>query len=144
MVLKKIRIFLRIIFLCSLIAITSCEEHGLIVNCQDCVTDEPEFAEIEIKLDINYYGTAAIITIYEGNLEDGVVLKEISISGTNAKTSVRVNKKYTFTVLYYFPDNYYTAVDSATPRISYNKDQCDDPCYFVYDKEVNLRLKYTK
>ncbi len=127
-----------------MVIVTSCEEQGLIVDCQECVTDEPEFVEIEIKLDINFYGTTVKITTYEGNLEDGVIVGEISATGTSVKTSLRVNKKYTFTALYYIPDNYYIAVDSATPRVAYNKDQCDDPCFYVYDKVVNLKIKYTR
>ena len=123
---------------------SSCEEHGLIVNCQECEKLEPVTAEIEIKIDINYYGASAEITIYEGNIEDGIILSKLQASGTITKTTLTLNKKYTFTADYYLPPNNYLAIDSATPRVSYNKDQCDDPCYYVYDKVVNLRLKYNK
>jgi hypothetical protein len=57
---------------------------------------------------------------------------------------VPINKKYTATATYYKSDIKYVAVDSATPRVKYDKNQCDDPCYFVYDRVVDLRLKYTK
>jgi len=56
---------------------------------------------------------------------------------------VSINKKYTITATYFFGAKY-TAVNSVTPRVRYSKDQCDDPCYYVYDKTVNLKLKYLK
>ncbi|MBK7627934.1 MAG: hypothetical protein IPJ16_12215 [Bacteroidales bacterium] len=136
--------FLKSVFLFSLIFIASCEDNGMIVNCQECEKEEPLNAEVEIKIDIDYYGASAEITIYEGNIEDGIILRTLQASGTNTTTTLGVNKKYTFTAAYYVPPNHYLTVDSATPRVSYNKDQCDDPCYYVYDKVVNLRLKYTK
>ena len=67
----------------------------------------------------------------------------ISVSATYTTIPVTLNKKYTLTATYYQPDNYYVAIDAATPRVKFEKNQCDDPCYFVYDKEIDLRLKYT-
>jgi hypothetical protein len=55
---------------------------------------------------------------------------------------VTLNKKYTATAMYYYADNNYVVVDSAFPKVKYEKDQCNDPCYFVYDRVVNLRLHY--
>jgi len=135
---------LKLTYLLFLVFITSCEEKGVIVNCQECIKDEPVSAEIEIKIDIGYYGASADITIYEGNIEDGIILRRLQPSGTITKTTLTLNKKYTFTATYYFPPNNYITVDSATPRVVYNKDQCNDPCYYVYDKVVDLRVRYTK
>jgi len=135
---------IKLVFLLSLVIAGSCEKNGLIVNCQECTTEEPVDAEIEIKTDIGFSGALANITIYEGNLEDGVIYDEVKASGPVTSVSVSMNKKYTFTASYKYSNTYYKAVDSATPRVSYNKDQCDDPCYYVYDRFVDLRLKYTK
>jgi hypothetical protein len=95
-------------------------------------------------MDPPYYGNSILINIYEGNLEDSVLYDSFQASGTQATIPVTINKKYTVTATYYIPDNYYVAVDSATPRVKFDKTQCDDPCYFVYDKKIDLRLKYTK
>jgi len=123
---------------------SSCEEHGLIVNCQECDKTEPTLVEIEIKLDIQNFGDPVKIEIYEGNIEDGVIIATKVAGGNRTSEELRINKKYTFAAFYSTPEGSYTVIDSALPRISYNKDQCDDPCYYVYDKVVNLRLKYTK
>lgn len=134
----------KILFLIVLIIPFSCEEQGIFVKCPDCTADEPVKIQLELKLDINHNGGPTIIKVYEGNLEDSVLYSSYSPSGTQAMIPVTINKKYTVTATYYIPGNYYITVNSATPRVRYEKTKCDNPCYFVYDKIIDLRLKYTK
>lgn len=136
---KLIKVFVVI----SSIILFSCEDQGLIVKCPDCLTDDPKQAYLEVKLDSETSGTAVLIKVYEGNLEDSVLYNSVSVPTSSTTISVTINKKYTVTATYHIGDNYYTAVDSATPRVRYEKDLCDNPCYFVYDKTIDLRLKYT-
>jgi hypothetical protein len=134
----------RILILLTFVFFFSCEEQGLFIKCSDCSAEEPLNTNLEIKLDLNKNGLYTLVKIYEGNLEDSILYKSQSTNITySLKVPVSINKKYTVTATYYIHDNYYTTVDSATPRVKYEKDQCDDPCYFVYDKVVDLRLKYT-
>jgi hypothetical protein len=95
-------------------------------------------------LDVETFGTLVLINVYQGNLEDSILYNSVSVSTTSTIINVTLNKKYTVTATYHLGDNYYTAIDSATPRVRYEKDLCDNPCYFVYDKTIDLRLKYTK
>jgi hypothetical protein len=135
------------IFLFLLLVINfSCEEQGLIVKCPDCLPDEPVKTELEIKLENSSYYPDALIQVWEGNIEDSILLSSNSLRAyaTTYKQEVILNKKYTISVTYYFQNDTYIAIDSATPRVKYNKDQCDEPCYFVYDKVLDLRLKYTR
>ncbi|TAL81282.1 MAG: hypothetical protein EPN88_00610 [Bacteroidetes bacterium] len=120
----------------------SCEEQGLFVKCPDCTAEEPVKTELVVKLNEGNYGAAILVNVYEGNLEDSVLYSSTNASGTEIKISVTLNKKYTVTAKYYLSDNEYIAVDSATPKVRYDKEQCDDPCYFVYDKVINLRLRH--
>jgi hypothetical protein len=138
---KKLLILL-IFFI--LVFFFSCEKQGLIVKCSDCTIDEPIDAQLDIKLEPGYQGSI-VLKIYEGNLEDSIIYYTY-VTGSPNPTSLTVtlNKKYTVTSTYYSSGKKYIAVDSATPRVTYNKDQCDDPCYFVYDRKIDLRLKYTK
>jgi hypothetical protein len=132
-------------FLFLILAICfSCEEQGLIVKCQDCTTEEPVNTDLDIKLDVSLSGTATLITVYEGNLEDNVVYSSKYTSGSFTSVSVTLNKKFTVTATYSINSKTFIAVDSATPRVRFEKDQCDEPCYFVYDRICDLRLKYTK
>jgi len=138
------RITLKLFLLVILVLSFSCEEQGFFVKCADCTSEEPVNTNLEIKLDLSNNGYYTLINIYEGNLEDSILYTSQQTNITYfLKVSVAINKKYTVTATYFIPDNYYTAIDSATPRVKYEKDQCDDPCYFVYDKVIDLRLKYT-
>lgn len=134
---------IRIFFLILSVFSFSCEEEPFFVKCDECVADEPQKAELKMKLGYPEYGLT-IINVYLGNLEDNILYYTFSSSSTESSTSVTLNQKYTVTATYNKDGKYYIAVDSATPRVTYNKDQCNDPCYYIYDKEVDLRLKYTK
>lgn len=122
----------------------SCEDQGLFVKCPDCLAVEPIKTYLEVKLGSGTSGIETIINVYEGNIEDSVIYDSFKTKASSEIISVTVNKKYTVTATYHISDNYYIAVDSATPRVKYVKNQCTDSCYYVYDKNIDLRLKYTK
>lgn len=133
----------RILFFLIAVAALSCEDQPFLVNCSDCTADEPVTANLEVNLDPDlFYG--AFIQIWEGNLEDSILLAiDTSITSSYSR-EVTLNKQYTVTATYYLSNDKYIAVDSATPRVKYEKSQCDDPCYYVYDRICDLRLKYTR
>lgn len=134
-----------LLILFILVFFFSCEEQGLFVKCADCTIDEPIDTQLDIKLDPRYQGTNIVLKIYEGNLEDSIIYYTYVTNNSNPTSlTVTLNKKYTVTSTYYSSGTKYVAVDSATPRVTYNKDQCDDPCYYVYDRKIDLRLKYIK
>jgi hypothetical protein len=140
------RIVTKYIIFLSLLIIFSCEKRGLIVNCKDCFSKEPAKATIEVKLDPYHPGIdsyAALIKVYEGNLEDSLVIGSYSIADSEWEFEVDINKKYTFTATYATSKATYIVVDETYPKVRYENEQCTDPCYFVYDKKVNLKLKYS-
>jgi hypothetical protein len=131
------------ILLFLVIAISfSCEKRGyLILDCTECYTEEPKDATLEIKLEaVLYYQT--VLRIYEGNLEDSIIYKDLKTSLTKITVTVPVNNKYTVTAKYYIDGRYYIAVNSITPRVKYDKETCNDPCYYVYNQKADLRLKH--
>jgi hypothetical protein len=133
----KIFLFLALIFCFS------CEDQGLIVKCPDCVENEPKNTDLDIKLDSSP-GYVTLVNVYEGNIEDSVIYTSMRTTLASALIKVTLNKKYSVTASYYENGKYYVAVNSATPRVRFEKSQCDNPCYFVYDRNINLRMKYTK
>ncbi len=135
----------KIIFLTFLLVIFSCEDQDLFVSCPDCTEQEPVGTSLEVKLDLSSFGYETSVNVYEGNLDDSILYTSYKTTyQTNMTIPVSLNKKYTVTATYYVNDNYYIAVDSATPRVKYDKTDCDDPCYYVYDRNIDLRIKYTK
>jgi hypothetical protein len=142
---RMMRKILRILFFLILVSCFSCEnplfeEQGIIVKCSECTTDEPIRAELSILFG-NNKNTVAVINIYEGNLEDSILLDTFHAYTSPFKYDVSVNKEYTVTATYNIVSNTYIAVDSALPKVKYDKDQCDNPCYFIYDRILDLRLK---
>lgn len=132
---------IRIFLFMFIVAAFSCEEQGWIADCGDCIPFEPASDYLLIKFTIN--NPVATINVYEGELEDGVLLKSVNPPNDTYRIDVRLNKLYTVTAIYEINGNIYTAVDSAIPRTKFTETQCQDPCYYVYDRELDLRIKYT-
>jgi len=126
-----------------MVSFFSCEDQTIIIKCSDCVIDEPVTAELYADLDPDYF-YGSLIQIWEGNVEDSILFDSyISYSDVVSK-EVTINRKYTITATYHRENADYIAVDSATPRVKYEKTQCDNPCYYIYDTKCNLKLKYTR
>jgi hypothetical protein len=123
-----------------MIFVFSCEKQGIFVNCSDCVEDEPVTAELQADLDPDYF-YGAVVEIWEGYLEDSISVGKVTVYRKSFTQTVVLNKKYTITATYWVDNTQYIAVDSATPRVRYDKSQCENPCYFVYDRKCNLKLK---
>jgi hypothetical protein len=133
------KIFLYIGFLLCF----SCQDQGVIVKCPDCTSDEPVETNLDIKFDANFSRNPIFFELYEGNLEDSVLNSSYYVIGSVIKASVTLNKKYTVKISYTSDSGTkFVAVDSTTPVVKYEQNQCDDPCFFVYNKTLDLRLKY--
>lgn len=131
------------VFLIIMILLFSCEEKGLVIDCKDCTANEPVYAIIKAEIDENS-STGVVVKIWEGKLEDNLLIDSVKIFRSSYERKVTINKTYTITATYIINNKQYTAVDSATPRVRYTTEYCEEPCYYVYDLSYKLRLKYTK
>lgn len=133
------------LFTVSLLAFViffSCEK-PVFVQCSECLSYEPVNTKINIRIDLNYQGLLETeVTVYEGNLEDGIVYERFTAIGSSTNSTVSINKKYTLTARYYFDKSNYVTVNSVFPKVRYTRNACDDPCYFIFGKDVDLRLKW--
>ena len=137
-------IFKSLIFL-LLVLCFSCEKLPYyLVNCDgnDCTVNKPYNTQLEIKLEND--GILVLVNIYEGILEDNTLYDSFHTRFSSATRTVALNKTYTITATYYYEEGTYVAVNSVTPSVRYVRDMCEVPCYHVYDKVVNLKLKYIK
>ncbi len=120
----------------------SCEDEIVVgIICSDCNSEEPLEAGLDLKLDGDFGSSAINITIYEGSLEDSVVFKNFQTVSKKRTVMVPINKKYTITAQYLRNGITYLAVNSAFPRVRYDTKNCDEPCFWIYDKTVNLKLR---
>ncbi len=121
----------------------SCEElRKLTIDCTLCKDSDMTTAALNIKTDTRFGD--ATINVYEGDLEDNIKYSQFRTASENMTISVPVNRKFTVTATYIIGGDNYIAVDSAEPHVGYDKDTCDEPCYYVYNNSVNLKLKYLK
>jgi hypothetical protein len=130
-------------FLVAVTLLFSCEDNKYFTNCDDCESVEPVTAMLRADLD-PYHSRGVIVMVWEGRIEDHVLFDSIRIYTSTYEKLVPLNRTYTITALYLIDNKSYTALDSATPRARYTEDLCNEPCYYVYDKSCNLKLKYTK
>jgi len=141
MELKMRKLFIPLINLIIIFAM-SCEGSEFSVKCSDCTTTEPHEATLECRVDLS---NIKMIHIWEGKLEDGVLIDSMLKYSTSVfKKNVPLNKHYTITATYIIDNKTYIAVGSALPRVRHTTNKCDQPCYYVYGNEVDLRLKYTR
>ncbi len=146
MVLIFMKKLLQIIFFLTITICFSCEKQGLFedkgwfVKCSECESTEPQKAFIELML--KETETSVKIDVYEGEFEDGVIYHTLETTLDKYTFSAGLNKKYTAVATYHLGGITYIAVDSAIPRVKYSKEACDEACYFVYDRVLDLRLKY--
>jgi len=123
-----------------LVLVFSCDKPA-VINCSDCETEEPLTTRLELSMQKGYNAT---VSIYEGNLEDSILYVSVFSEDDHLYQKVPLNRKYTITATYYDRGNRYVVVNSVTPRVLYDEYSCEEPCYFVYDRKVNLKLKYKK
>jgi len=131
---------LKIGFLLICVLIFSCEEQGTFAICDDCTADEPFTATLEFTLN-HPESTSKKVLVYEGNIEDSILYATMNTNGTRLSITVNLNKLYSATATYYIPGDYFRVADSAFPRAKYTESQCEEPCYYVYDTKLDLRLK---
>lgn len=131
----------RILSWLALVILFSCEKPLLFNRCPDCFHTEPLNAEIKAKLSYSPQGLPTTIKVYEGKPEDGILLGTYKVNYGELKFSVKLNKLYTATATYYNFGKYYVAIDAANPRVRYEKILCDQPCFLIYDNEIDLRIK---
>ena len=133
--------FIRILLFLFLVISFSCEDQTFLIQCSDCTAEEPVTAELLADLDPNYYYNS-LVQIWEGNLEDSILVGSYPSYSKVFSQSVVLNKKYTITATYLTHNGTIIAVDSATPRVKYEKAQCEAACFYIYDTKCNLKLKY--
>jgi hypothetical protein len=123
----------------------SCEG-GSATNCRECTPGS--IGNVSLKIYVRNpeaIPTNPIITLYEGAIEDSIVLRHYSMDDPYALTfyyDAMLYKNYTATVEFYFNGHKYVMIDAACPRVRYDETSCNEPCYYIYDNVIDLRLRY--
>jgi hypothetical protein len=126
-------------------AFISCNpEEWQTVDCSECYTVKPEFAEINVKLSISNLNPAVVIRVYSGRFEEEkLILSDTTINETWTAI-LPVDEYYSITATYKSQNNYFnvTAIDGGMVRTQRIRGTCDDPCWVTKGNNFNVKLKY--
>ena len=145
MEIKNIHTVIKSLVLFSVMTVfASCEEMPF-PSCEECYEDAPTEVTIDITLFNKYIAqcdTTPVINIFDGDIDNNILITSFTATSDCLSPSLPVEKKYTFQAYYKINGIIYVAFDSVTPKIKYNKSECEYSCYYIQNKEVNLALKY--
>ncbi len=131
---------LLIVFL--LLVIFSCEK-GYITDCRECSTDG--IGDVKLKLYIgstSYDPASRRITVYEGAIEDSLILSRFSTHAGYIEYDALLYKDYTVTVEFVRNGKTNISIDAACPQLRYDENTCNEPCYYIYGNIIDVRLRY--
>jgi hypothetical protein len=128
----------------ALLLLFSCEE-GTITDCTECDPDGIYQPQLTIYIrNPEYEPVNPMVTIYEGAIEDSIVLNRINVNESYSYITYDavLYKDYTVTVEFLLNSVKYVAIGAACPKVRYDESTCDQPCYYLYDNIIDLRLRY--
>jgi len=133
-----------IIVTLAVLVLFSCEE-GYMTDCGECYTDYP----VQPTLKILFWNPDlamqnAIVTLYEGAVDDSLIIRDydIEIAASFLSYDAVLYKDYSATLEFIFEGQKYITTGAARPKVRYDETSCDEPCYYVYDNVIDLRLRY--
>jgi hypothetical protein len=128
----------------ALLLLFSCEKGGM-TDCSKCDTSESYLVQLMIYIrNSDYVPLDPSVTIYEGAIEDSIVLDRIIVneSYTYVTYDAILYKDYSASVEFTLDGRKYVSVGAASPKVRYDETTCDQPCYYVYDNVIDLSLRY--
>ena len=111
--------------------------------CYNCITTEPDTAEMVIKLTINEQNPAVQLTIYQGEFNtsgQNEVLRIDTITVSNYTIYMHTNKTYSVTATYQSGNRKIMAVDGGV----FNRQEqtgCETTCWQLIGGSYDVQLK---
>lgn len=123
----------------------SCEKNDNDVDCSsydysDCNTIEPAYGNVHVKLSIEGENKKIPLTIYDGKLEDNLVVLKDTAYQTTYDTLLPIDHFYTVKAEYHEGSRTIFAIDGDKTTKS-NTRTCDSICWSVKEASINVKLK---
>jgi len=127
----------------TMLLILSCDEE--FISCNDCYTSNNYKVVLFIRYR-NLEGLPAnpVVTLYEGNVSDSLVLEKYYITDPYSVTKYYaiLYKDYSATLEFTLDGQKYIVTGAACPKVRYDETKCVEPCWYMYDNVIDLRLRY--
>ena len=105
----------------------------------DCITQEPFRDSLNIELTVNEQYKKVKLTVYEGDVETGIMVTQFESEQSEIKIPVLIDVKYSATALYISDNDTILAADGSEIKkrsVAY----CDSTCWTVWSRNIDLRL----
>ncbi|TVR70598.1 MAG: hypothetical protein EA408_11010 [Marinilabiliales bacterium] len=142
---KKGKFFFRLIYLALFIlpGLSCNPEEWHVLDCSECYTSEPSSAEIDVRLTINQVNRHVVVRVYEGRIEEEVLIIADTVSTQRWSVVLPVNRYYTVSADYRGHSvNIITAIDGGFLRTEKIRTRCDAPCWIIRGNSFNVQRKY--
>ncbi len=134
---------LLLIFLLAFLPNSSCQLIEIIaVDCNKCYTNFPDEEYITVEVTINEDNRIVPITVFYGPFENNNIAFETTITQREKDLWLETDKHYTLRAEYIKNGRTYFVVNGAKLTTRKDTESCDEPCYYVTGKNVNLELKF--
>jgi hypothetical protein len=111
------------------------------VNCSECYTPKPDSAYMTIKFTINKDYKEVPFVLYRGDFEDNQI-DWIDTSHTATKDVwVKTDQIYSVKAKYKKGDKTLYAVDGGKVKVLLVTGTCDQDCYVIKGKTLNLEIR---
>lgn len=138
----SIRAILAFLLIVNGIALKSCAIESITeFKCSECYTEEPSHTWVDLNVTINAENPEVPITIYVGPPENEVIYSYDLANETPYKVKVENETAYTVKAEYRVDGRSRIVFNKIKTKIFYDYESCSEPCYWVSDKTVNLRIK---
>ncbi len=122
----------------------SCED-SIVSDCRDCYPESTPPAQLKILYrNPDYVPLNPKVTLYEGAVEDSIIIRKYNIEMPVSYIEVDaiLYKDYSATLEFFIDGRRYITTAAACPKAGFDESSCEEPCYFVYDNVLDLRLRY--
>ncbi len=134
---------LTLVVLLLLIITGSCEEKVYTgdVDCDECYTEKPQYADLIIDLTIaNRFGNV-IVNVYEGEVEDNQIVLTDTVDYSPFYAYVKADKKYAVRAEYKKGSKTLYSVDGTKLKVLLVRGECGDDCYVIEGESMNATIK---
>ncbi|MBW6478578.1 MAG: hypothetical protein K0B37_04050 [Bacteroidales bacterium] len=130
------------ILIITLVILSSCKSKYEDCTDQDyanCETEKPQTGRITILLSINQENPYVPVRLYEGNFENGRLVREDTIRMRTFNYFLTPEKDYSFKATYKDGTSTVLAINGGRIKVSTYR-MCELRCYEVNNLEIDLRL----
>lgn len=131
------------LFLCMILLLVNCKskyDDCTEQDYADCITEKPETGRIKVLLTINSENRFIPVNVYEGDFENGELLRSDTITMRTFHYNLTPEKDYSFTATYKDGNSTIMAIDGGRITISRYR-MCELRCYDLNAPEIDLRLR---